>query len=71
MPKYCLNWILKIAANISCQNNVLNASERVYGPNSAYVYFLGLFALLEHIKRSSLGHFYCDADCNSGNQREK
>lgn len=20
MPKYCLNWVLKIAANISCQN---------------------------------------------------
>lgn len=32
MPKYCLNWVLRIAGNISCQNSVLNAS--IYGdPN--------------------------------------
>lgn len=31
MPKYCLNWVLKIAGNISCQNNVLNAS--IWDPN--------------------------------------
>lgn len=27
MPKYCLNWLLQIAGNISCQNNVLYVVE--------------------------------------------
>lgn len=28
MPKYCSNWVLRITANISCQNNILNYGER-------------------------------------------